>query len=206
MFPGNHRPETQAMDTGHDVLTRHRFTRRMLTRAEYHRLGEVGILHDEDRVELLEGQLVQMSPVGPRHAGTIDQLMNIFVEIVGRRAQVRIQNPIVLDDGSEPQPDLVLARLPRAKYRTEHPHPDDILLLVEAADSSRDFDLGAKRELYARAGIGEFWVVDLTTNSVVVCRDPNDGSYRSARTVGTDGQLTVEALPDVTIPVEDLLA
>lgn len=188
-----------------DILTRHSVPRHRLTVHDYHRLGEAGVLDEDDRVELLEGQLVDMSPIGPRHAFVIDLLNRILVSAVGDRGWVRVQNPVVLDDESEPQPDIVVARPSAGGYRGAHPRPDDVLLLIEVADSSFEFDSGAKRELYARAGIREFWIVDLTTNRVLVHRTPSGGSYADTRPVGSSGALQIEALPDIMIPAATLL-
>jgi Uma2 family endonuclease len=186
-----------------DVLSRHPVPRYRLTVDDYHRLGEAGILGENDRVELLEGQLVNMSPIGPRHALVVDVLYHLLSAAAGDRAWVRGQNPIALDGTSEPQPDIVLVRRPWAGYPTAHPGPDDVFLIVEVADSSREVDLGAKRELYARAGIREFWVVDLTNDVVVVSRDPRDDAYGSVISEAT-GTLEVAALPGVTIAVRSL--
>jgi Uma2 family endonuclease len=191
------------MDTVHDtgVLNRYQVARHRLTTRDYHRLGEAGVLAEDDRVELLEGQLVDMSPIGPRHALAVDTLHELLVLAVAGQALVRSQNPIVLDDTSEPEPDFTLLRRPWDGYPHEHPRPPDVLLLIEVSDSSLEFDLGAKLELYARAGIREFWVVDLTSNRVRVHRRPRNGSYESITTVGVSGVLQIEALPGVTIPV-----
>lgn len=145
------------MDTSDiDVLSRHPVPRHRLTVEDYHRLGETGVLGADDRVELLEGQLVGMSPIGPRHAFVVNLLSRLFATAVGDRAWVSVQNPVVLDNGSEPQPDIVLARPPMDKYLLSHPRPDDVLVLVEVADTSFGIDSGAKLEIYAKAGIGEF--------------------------------------------------
>jgi Uma2 family endonuclease len=194
------------MDTVYDtgVLSRYQVPRHRLTRRDYYRLAEAGILGEHDRVELLEGQLVDMSPIGPRHALVIDVLNRLLLTAVGEQAWLRVQNPIVLDDASEPRPDFALVRLPWSGYPDAHPRPPDILLLVEVADSSLDFDRGAKLELYARAGIREFWVVDLTTNNVLVQRSPNGGEYGSIAIIDLSGALRVEALPDVTISVAQI--
>jgi Uma2 family endonuclease len=119
-------------------------------------------------------------------------------------ATVRTQGPIVLDNTSEPQPDFALLRRPWQGHPDEHPRPPDVYLLVEVADSSLDFDLGAKLELYARSGIREFWVVDLTANRVLVHRRPSDGGYGSIVSLDMAGTLQVEALPGVTIPVSQI--
>lgn len=193
------------MDTGQvDVLSRHPVPRHRLTVKDYHRLGEAGILGEDDRVELLEGQLVDMSPIGPRHALAIDALAELLITAVARRASVRVQNPVVLDDESEPQPDLAVVQRPWRGYPEQHPPPDDVLLLIEVADSSLDTDKGAKLELYARAGIREFWIVDLTTDCVIVHRMPNGGRYDLITRVESSAALDVQALPDVTFPAASL--
>ena len=189
-----------------EVLSRYPVPRHRLTLDDYHRLGETGILGEDDRVELLEGQLIDMSPIGPRHALAVDTLNRLLDRAVGERAWVRVQNPIALDSESEPQPDIVLARKPWRGYPNCHPGPEDIVLLVEVADSSRDLDLGAKRELYARAGIREFWIVDLTTNGVMVCRNPSGDKFDSVGRVEPSGTLEIAALPGVSIPAVALFA
>ena len=188
-----------------DILSRYPVPRHRLTRTDYHRLGAAGVLGENDRVELLEGQLVDMSPIGPRHALAIDALNELLVMAVAGQATVRVQNPIVLDDTSEPQPDFTLVRRPWRGYPDEHPGPDDVLLLIEVADSSLDYDRGAKLAIYARAGIREFWLVDLTTNRVLVYRNARDGRYGSVTACDMSATLQVEALPAVTIPVAQIL-
>jgi Uma2 family endonuclease len=195
------------MDTGDiDILGRHPVRRHRLTLDDYHRLGEAGILGEDDRVELLEGQLVDMSPIGPRHALAVDALNELLVTAVSGRAGVRVQNPIALDGGTEPQPDVVLVQRPWRGYPASHPGPEDIILLIEVADSSREMDLGAKRELYARAGIREFWIVDLMTDGVLVCRNPGGDRYEAMTRVEPAGILDVEGLPGVAIPAASLFA
>jgi Uma2 family endonuclease len=194
------------MDTVYDtgILSRYPVPRHRLTRRDYYRLAEAGILGEDDRVELLEGQLVDMSAIGPRHALAVDALNELLVMAAAGRAAVRVQNPIVLDDNSEPQPDFTLVRRPWDGYPHEHPRPSDIYLLIEVADSSLEFDLGAKLELYASAGIREFWVADLTSNRFLVHRRPRDGRYASVAVVDMSGTVQVEALPDVTISVAQI--
>jgi Uma2 family endonuclease len=167
-------------------------------------MAEAGILGEDDRVELLEGQLIEMASIGPRHALAVDALTELLVLGAQGQAVVRVQNPVVLDDISEPQPDFALLRRPWNGYPDDHPPPPDIYLLIEVSDSSLNFDRGPKLELYARSGIREFWVVDLTTNSVLVHRKPNDGKYESITNVDMLGVLQVEALPSITIPVEKI--
>jgi Uma2 family endonuclease len=190
-----------------DILSRYPVPRRhRLTRRDYYRLGEAGILADADRVELLEGQLVDMSPIGPRHAIVTDNLTELLVTGFASRTRVRCQQPVVLDDGSEPQPDLALARRPWTGYPHDHPGPDDIFLLIEVSDSSLGFDSTVKRDLYARAGIQELWIVDLTTDTVLVHRRPSPGGYGSVVSVQVPAALGVEALPGTMIPVAAIFA
>ena len=189
-----------------DILTRYQVPRRRLTRRDYYRLGEAGILGVGDRVELLEGQLVDMSPIGPRHAIVTDNLNELLVASVASRARVRCQQPVALDDGSEPQPDFALVRRPWRGYPHTHPGPDDVFLLIEVSDSSLDFDRSVKLELYARAGIPEVWIVDLTVDGVLVHRRPSGGEYGSMVRLEAPGLLDVEGLPGVVIPIAGVFA
>ena len=187
-----------------DILSRHPVPRHRITLEDYHRLGRAGILGEDDRVELLDGQLVDMSPIGPRHALAVDALTKLLVLAVAERATVRVQNPIELDATTEPQPDIALVRQPWRGYPKAHPQPRDVLLLVEVADTSLELDRGAKLELYARAGIREFWVVDVTTNGVLVHRRPRGDRYDLVTRVESPSVLGIEDLPGVQIPAASL--
>lgn len=189
------------------LLTRHPWvTRRALTVAEYHRMGEVGILHEDDRVELIEGELVAMTAIGSNHSGTINTLTRALVMAVGDRGVVAVQNPVQLDDLSEPQPDFSILR-PRADdYRRATPRPDDVLLIIEVADSSLAYDRAIKRALYARHGIPEFWIVNLQGNSMEVCRTPAGEAYTDISLVERDGTLEPALLPGAAIPAAMLLS
>ena len=136
-------------------------TRRRFTVHDYHRMGESGILSEDDRTELIDGEIVQMTPIGGRHAACVNELTRILVGAVGRDAVVSVQNPIRLDDFHEPQPDLAVLRR-REDYRSGRlPGSDDVVLLIEVADTTLRYDRGVKLPLYARAGIPEVWLVDL---------------------------------------------
>lgn len=187
-----------------DVLSRHPVPRHRLTLDDYHRLGRAGILGGDDRVELLDGQLVDMSPIGPRHALTVDTLNELLVTAVAQRAIVRVQNPIELDARTEPQPDIALVRRPWRGYPGAHPQPDDVYLLIEVADTSLELDRGAKLELYARSGIRELWIVDLTTDAVLVHRRPRGDRYDVVTKVEPPSVLEVEALPGVQLSATSL--
>src|SRR5271165_6986138 len=167
------------------LLTRNPWvTRRALTVAEYHRMGEVGILTEDDRVELIEGELIAMSPIGSEHSGTVNVLTHCLVQAVGQRGIVAVQNPVQLDDLSEPQPDFAVLK-PRADfYRRATPRPDEVLLIIEVADSSLAYDRHVKQSLYARHGIPEFWIVNLAAGEVEVCRTPDGVGYASISRVG----------------------
>jgi Uma2 family endonuclease len=174
-------------------------TRRPITVTEFHRMGEVGILGERDRVELIEGELVAMSPIGSYHHGTVNQLTHALVHAVGERAIVSVQGPVRLDDLSEPEPDFALLKPRPDFYRDAHAQPADVLLLIEVADTSLNYDRSVKRMLYARHAIPEFWIVDLAAGEVAVCREPKADGYAAVQRVGRDGELEPELLPGVRI-------
>ena len=182
-----------------------RVARRPITVAEFLRMGEVGILGPRDRVELIEGELIAMSPIGSEHAGAVNALTRRLVQVVGERGIVAVQNPVRLDDLSEPQPDFAVLKPRSDDYRKATPRPGEVLLIIEVADSSLSYDRGVKRSLYARHGIPEFWIVNLTAGEVEVCRAPSGDSYASVSRVGREGTLEPELLPGVAIPVAVLL-
>ena len=133
--------------------------RRRFTVYEYHRMGEAGILHEDDRVELIEGELVEMTAIGTRHFACVNRLNRLLVGALGDEAIVSVQNPVRLNEYNEPQPDLAVIR-PR-DYRLSLPGPGDVLLLVEVSDTTLAYDRSVKLPLYARAGIGVVWIVYL---------------------------------------------
>ena len=179
-------------------------TRRPITVAEYHRMGEVGILGERDRVELIEGELVAMSPIGSYHTGTVNKLNHSLVHAVGERAIVSVQNPVRLDGFSEPEPDVALLK-PRPDFYQDAPAgPADVLLLIEVADTSPNYDRVVKRALYARRAIPEFWIVDLTSGEVEVCREPKADGYATVERIGRDGALEPQLLPGIRIQASTL--
>ena len=181
-------------------LTRWRFTT-----ADYHRIAESGVLTEDDRVELIDGEILEMSPIGRKHAACVDRLAQLFFSRVGGRAIVRVQNPIELSEHAEPQPDLALLR-PRADfYAAGHPGPEDILLVVEVADSSVEFDRQVKAPLYARSGIPELWLVDLDRDHIEVYRDPTSDGYGTTRVLRRDDAISPSAFPDLKIVVGEIL-
>ena len=179
--------------------------RRPITVEEFLRMGEVGILNPHDRVELIEGELIAMAPIGANHAGTVIALNEALTTAARGRALVSPQNPVQLNDRSLPQPDYAVLA-PRADgYRTAHPRPHEVLLLVEVADSSLDYDRNVKRRLYARHGISELWIVNLVNGKVEVCRSPGPDGYASMTVAGRTDVLEPELLPGARIHVADII-
>jgi hypothetical protein len=173
---------------------------------DYHRMREAGIFHEDDRVELLEGEMVEMAPIGPGHAGGVNRLLNAFLPIqLERRAILSVQNPIRLGEHSEPQPDLALLRPRPDFYAHEHPGPQDILLVVEMMESSAGYDRAVKVPLYARFGIPETWLVDLEQGRIEVYRAPGPEGYREGHTRGRSEHVSPQAFPQLTLMVEEIL-
>ena len=180
--------------------------RRRFTVAEYHRMAEVGIFHPDERVELIEGEIIEMSPISPRHAGCVINATRLFITRLGDRAVVSPQNPVVIQPRSEPQPDLLLLRPRAVSYSREHPTPEDVLLAVEVADTTVRFDRLVKARLYARVGIAEFWLSLTTDGLVEVYRGPGPDGYASVTQHGAGQTLSPLAFPEVGFFVTDFFA
>ena len=178
--------------------------RHRLSVADYYRMAEVGILRPDERVELIDGEIIDMAPVGSVHAGTVDQMAKILGDAVGERAIVRARNPISLDDHSEPEPDIALLRRRDDFYKSAHPTPDDILLVVEIADSSLLFDRNVKVPLYARHGIVEVWLVDVKTWRVTRYRNPLRGEYALIDQPDLGTPLVISTIADVRVALNPL--
>jgi hypothetical protein len=179
--------------------------RRRFTREEYHRMADAGILHEDDRVELIEGEIVLMTPIGRRHAACVAELTRLLVPAVANRALLWPQNPITLPNESEPQPDIVLLR-PRAdRYRQDDARPEDVLLLVEVADTSQRYDRTVKLPLYEAAGVPEVWIVDLPGEVIEIYRRPTPSGYSQVEQVGRGGVVAPVAFPDIVLPVDTIL-
>lgn len=179
--------------------------RHMFTVKEYHRMAEAGIFGEDDRVELLEGEIVEMTPIGSGHAACVDRLTHLLVERVRGRAIVRVQSPIRLGQHSEPQPDLAVLKPRSDFYAKAHPGPEDVLLIVEVAETSADSDRAVKVPLYARAGIPEVWLVDLTEVRIEVYSGPMPQGYQEFQTVRSGQRLSPRTVPDVELAVEAVL-
>ena len=179
--------------------------RRLFTAAEYERMAEAGILTEDDRVELIEGEIVNMPPIGSHHSGRTNRLNTLLNRQVGSGIIVSVQNPIRLTEHSEPQPDLALLRF-RADYYTEsHPTPADVLLVVEIAETSLDYDRRVKVPQYARALIPEVWIVDVRGGAIEQYADPGAGAYRAVRRLGRGEEIISVAVPGLRLPVEAIV-
>lgn len=179
--------------------------KRRFTADEYQRIGEAGILGEDDRVELIDGEIVTMSPVGSSHSAAVDRATQRLVLRIGERAIVRVQGPVRLDTYNEPQPDITILRPRDDFYRPGHPHPADVLLVIEVAETSLRYDRDVKAPLYARAGIVEYWLADLTGRTVTCHASPQEGRFRETTVHGSGESLSPRSLPGIAIAVEDLV-
>jgi Uma2 family endonuclease len=171
---------------------------------DYHRMAEAGILNEDSAVELIEGEIVQMSPIGAPHLWCVATLTQLLAPAVMGDAIVSVQNPIRIDEHSEPEPDIALVLPSAAAHRDRPPSPEDVLLVIEVADSSLRYDREVKVPLYSRAGIPEVWLIDLTSNTVFRYVEPRTGTYRRVELYQQGDVLSPSALPSETISVGDL--
>jgi Uma2 family endonuclease len=172
---------------------------------EFQRMAETGILTDDARVELLEGELFAMPPIGDWHNGSVDGFTHWFGARIGDRALLRVQGSFRLSPHSQPQPDILLLRFRSDFYRHGLPGPEDVLLLVEVSDSSLDYDRDTKLPLYARAGIADVWIATRQPERIEVYREPEGEQYRSVTVVERGGVVTPLVFPDLALRVADIL-
>jgi len=206
LMPGNIRRVARKgtqMATGTIAQTATAITRHRFTVAEYQRMGEVGILTEDDRVELIEGEIFQMSPIGPRHVACVIALTELLSHRVGRDAVVSAQNPVQMHGDTMPQPDLTVLR--RRSYVSSLPTLADIVLVIEVSDSTLAYDRGTKLPLYATAGIAETWIIDLAAETVERHTEPRDGLYRVVTYAKPGESLASTTFPALDIPVADIL-
>lgn len=187
-----------------EVAERLGVRKRLIDVHQYHLMGAVGIFAPDERVELIEGEVIEMAPIGSPHAGNVSVLTRLLVLAAGDRAVVWVQNPVRLSLHSEPQPDLALLK-PRAdRYRGELPRGEDTLLVVEVADTSLRYDRDVKLGLYAAHGVAEVWLFDISSKSLSVHRDPAGNEYRSTSTVTAPATLRLAALEELEIDLTEL--
>lgn len=171
---------------------------------EYHQMATAGLLDETDRVELIDGEMIDMAPIGSKHAFLVDR----FAELLGGGPRavymVRVQNPVLLGERNEPQPDIALVR--RDNYTDRHPGPDDILLIVEVSDTTLEYDRDVKFPLYARQNIPEVWLLDVNANELTIYREPIDGQYRLIRKPTVTEMVSPTLVPDVQIILSEVLS
>lgn len=180
-------------------LVRHQFTVK-----QFQQMAESGILSENDRVELIRGEMIDMSPIGRRHAGCVNKLVNFLIQLLGKQIVLAPQNPVELDETSEPQPDIALLKPRPDFYKNSHPQPEDIFLLIEVADTTVKYDREVKIPLYAEANIPEVWLVDVNQEVVEVYRNPLQGVYQDVQKLVKNQTLSILAFPDVHINVSEM--
>ncbi len=180
--------------------------KKLFTVDEYYEMARVGILTESERVELIEGEVVEMSPIGSRHQAIVDRLNSLFTSVVGDKALVRVQGPLRLANITEPQPDVQLLTPRDDFYVDGHPTPIDALLVVEVADTSLAYDRNDKAVVYSIRGIPELWVLDVDKPMLFVMREPAELGYRVVMELEAGDMISPLALPELSFAVSDLLS
>ena len=180
-------------------------SKRLFTVYDYHRMADAGILLEDDRVELIRGEILAMSPIGPPHNGAILRANQALGRIVGDRALVGVQGSIRLDEYDEPQPDLYLLRPKDDFYASAHAGPADIFLIIEVADSSLEYDQDIKMHLYAETRVPEYWIANVRDDFLIAYSDIQGNTYRTVRQFRRGDTVAPQLLPDCRIPVDVLL-
>jgi Uma2 family endonuclease len=180
--------------------------RRLFTREEFQQMADAGIFKPTDRLELIRGEIVEMTGPGRRHRAFVDNLTELLVLRLAGRAIVSVQNPLALDDYSQPQPDLKVIRRRSVPYKEREAFAEDTLLVIEVSDTSLRYDRSTKLALYAEFGIPEYWVIDCNAESIEIHRSPDGGRYREVTLVSGDATVTLQAFPDVTLPLAEIFA
>ena len=180
-------------------------TKKLFTVHEYYKMAEVGILRDDVRTELINGEIIEMSPMGARHASAVSRLTEFLVPLLKGKAQLRPQLPLRLNDYNEPEPDLCFVRPRRDFYGRKHPGSGDTLLAIEVSDSSLRYDRDVKAGVYAATRVTEFWIVDLPGDVLLIFRDPSKGAYKTSLTLHRGESVKALAFPEIEIAVADLL-
>jgi Uma2 family endonuclease len=179
--------------------------RRLFTVDEYYQMAEAGIFSENERVELIDGEIVAIASIGRRHAACVRRLSYLLSQRIEGQSLLSVQNPIRLSQYSEPQPDVALLCFRSDYYAQAHPGPGDMFLVIEVADTSVGFDREVKMPLYAGAGIPEAWLVDRDGDDITVSRQPTAAGYRAVRCLQRGQSLAPEACPAVVLAVDDIL-
>ena len=178
--------------------------RRQITVDEYYRMGEAGLIAPDERVELIEGEIIDMAPIGSDHASFVNQLNALLAQAVSGKAILSVQNPIRLNNRSEPEPDFAILKFRDDYYRKQHPTPADTLLIVEVSNTSERYDREIKLPLYARHAVPEVWVISIEQKNLSIYRSPTGDRYQHEQTTDAPGRVTVFALPDVSVDLSTL--
>lgn len=168
-------------------------------------MAEAGILSHGDRIELILGEILYMSPIGSKHQAIVDKLSRIFNRTLLDHAIIRVQGPIQIKDWSEPEPDVLLLKPQTDFYADQHPEAKDVFLLVEVADTSLEYDKEIKLPLYAKAGIAEYWIVNLKANHIEVHTGPDVDIYKNIKIAKGEDLISPISFPDSSISVKDIL-
>lgn len=179
--------------------------RRHFNIAEYYKMAAAGVFSEDDRVELIEGEIIEMNPIGSRHAACVGRLTKLLERLVGDRAIVWVQNPVQVNDYSEPLPDVALLRPRDDFYAQANPQPADVFLIIEVADSSVEYDREIKIPLYAQANIPEVWLVNLPKERIEIYTQPLAGEYREIRLVKRGESLAAKSIINLTIDTNSVL-
>jgi Uma2 family endonuclease len=179
--------------------------RKLFSVDEYHRMVEVGILAEDDRVELIEGEILEMSPIGDRHLACTDRANMLFAPSLLGKAIVRIQGSIRLSDNTQPQPDIILLNPRKDFYAKGGAVTKDALLVIEVAETSIRYDRGRKLAIYAKYGVHEVWIEDLNTDTLLIFRDRHPKGYKTSQLLQPSDSVSPLAFPDLILPVSALL-
>ena len=180
-------------------------TKKLFTVDDYYRMADAGILTASDRVELIDGEIIQMTPIGVRHLGCVNATTAVFVVAFRKRAVISGQNPVQLSNFTEPQPDIVLLKPRKDFYRGKKPEAADALLVVEVADTTLPYDRKVKLPHYAAAGVPEVWIEDINGGRILVFRDPVGRDYQTRLILKRGESISVQAFPDIVFAVTDFL-
>ncbi|MGD1804147.1 Uma2 family endonuclease [Dapis sp. BLCC M126] len=179
--------------------------RRLFTVDQYYKMLEAGIFNENERVELIRGEIIEMSPIGIRHSACVKRLNELFFLRLGKAVTLGIQDPVRLNNTSEPQPDVSLLQRRPDFYETQHPQPENVFLLIEVSDTTVKYDQEVKIPLYAENNIVEVWLVNLTEKCLEVYRQPTANGYEIVQTFQKGETVTIQALSNVTFTVDEIL-
>lgn len=167
-------------------------------------MADMGILHPDERVELIEGQIITMAAKNPPHSAITKRTADMLRDRLTGKADIRVQEPILISDRSEPEPDIAVVKIDPRDYIDKHPVPDDVFLLIEVADHTLSYDCNKKAALYARAGIPEYWVIDITNEKVIVFSELESKAYQQKSTKDKHSVLNLITFPDIYLELEKI--